>query len=123
MRQSNRSNAQCKDIAADFHHRGGNPALVGNIIRLDPQPGARIVSTPHRAGVTGIHPPGVKIRRPRTVTAVGLHQGRNGREGIGGRGRDGRGKGRCGSTGAGGGTSNGGCRVSVGVLVNVGVGV
>lgn len=102
MRQAHRLNDERKNIPGHFHHRGGNPTLVLDVVRLDIQPRARSVAPPHCRGVARIHAVGEQVRRARPITAVGLHQRDQRGEGKGGQGAD------SGRLGNGGGRAEGG---------------
>ncbi len=99
LRQTHGRNPQCHYIAVDFDHRSGDPTLILNLVRLDPQPAARVIPAPHGAGITGIHPPGIQVSLARSVTAVCLHKYSDGREAVG----------RCGCNGWGKGLGRGWC--------------
>ena len=76
----------------DLDHRSRDPALVVDVIGLDPKPGTRVVATPHCASIASVHTPGIEISLAGSVAAVSLHQHGNGREGERGCGGDGRGE-------------------------------
>lgn len=72
------------NLADHLHYRGGDPAEVVELIKLNKQPFVQIETSAHGAGISGIQVSGVQIGDMRAVTAVRLLIDGHGRKGKGG---------------------------------------